>query len=80
MFLLEYTCALLKYFKAVKTTDGKDSNDPESTCLKLKWETQNNLYKLAEVDTLFRVVHIVPNWSSEGSSSNNLLLNRFLFR
>lgn len=69
---IEYKCAFVKYFK----TEGSDL---DTGCEKLKWEAHNNLWKLAEIETIYRIVNIVPNFRSN-SSEEHFLLNNFLFR
>lgn len=74
--LSEYECAFVKYFKE----DGPAPIDPDTTCKKLTWETSNNLWKLAEIDTIYRIIHVAQNYSSENGSRDKFLLNKFLFR
>lgn len=65
-----YRCAFVKYFKE----DGEDS---DTSCKKLKWESQNNLWKLADIETIIKIVHVVPNFSS---NNELFFLNKLLFR
>lgn len=64
----------MKYFQA--STEDKDTG-----CKILHWETPKKLFGLIDIQNILRVVHIVPMYTkNENTNSGKFILNSYMWK
>lgn len=75
----EFKTAFIRYFKY----DSLNDVDGETQCLKLKWENAANRWQLADINTILKIVHVVPMFQypeNTREDQNTFLLNKYIWK